>query len=118
MESVPDLWQAEVRLGLQEALVNAVCHGNHLDPTKMVVVQYASRRPIHQWLISDQGSGFPCSREHHYCGCRCPQEENESGRGMFILTQVFDYVEWNQEGNQLYLAKYIDQVPHRHPWID
>ncbi len=116
-ETVPDVWQPEVRLGLQEALINAVCHGNGLDPTKEVVVQYANRTPIYQWLISDQGSGFLGSCVPHPCPWCCPHEMEESGRGRFIMTQVFDYVEWNGNGSQLYLAKYIDCSPHRQPLI-
>ena len=32
LDEVPSEWQPELRLGLQEALVNAVKHGNSLDP--------------------------------------------------------------------------------------
>ncbi len=104
---VPLDWQAEVRLGLQEALINAARHGNGLDPDKIVVVEYASHAPIYQWLIRDQGQGFPCRQELQRCLGGSIQETDESGRGTFILTQIFDYVEWNDCGNQLYLGKYI-----------
>jgi serine/threonine-protein kinase RsbW len=104
---VPVPWQAEIRLGLQEALVNAVKHGNGLDPSKKVVVEYANHSPIYQWLISDQGRGFPSYRELQRCRCGGIQDTDESGRGTLILTQIFDYVEWNEVGNQLYLGKYI-----------
>ncbi len=117
IEPIPDIWQPEVRLGLQEALINAVCHGNGLDPGKEVVVQYASRAPLYQWLISDQGSGFLDSCVSLPCPQCCPHELEESGRGRFIMTQVFDYVEWNQSGNQLYLAKYIDCGSFRQPLV-
>ena len=32
--SIPEELEPEIRLGLQEALVNAAKHGNHLDPAK------------------------------------------------------------------------------------
>ncbi len=104
---VPSLWQADIRLGLQEALINAVQHGNQLDPDKYVIVEYASSSPIYQWLIRDQGGGF-CTQvqvSRARAGDLC--DTDECGRGTFILTQIFDYVEWNDTGNQLYLGKYI-----------
>lgn len=114
---VPTEWQAEVRLGLQEALINAARHGNGLDPDKIIVVEYANYAPIYQWLIRDQGVGFPCRRELQRCLNGGMRETDESGRGTFILTQIFDYVEWNEVGNQLYLGKYIRRYTKRSPLI-
>lgn len=107
--NVPLPWQAEVRLGLQEALINAVRHGNQLDPSKVVVVEYAIYAPIYQWIIHDQGGGFACAQELERCAQGQICDTDESGRGTFILTQIFDHVEWNETGNQLYLGKYIHQ---------
>ena len=41
LERAPTQMRDELRLGLQEALVNAAKHGNSLDPSKHVSVQYA-----------------------------------------------------------------------------
>jgi anti-sigma regulatory factor (Ser/Thr protein kinase) len=41
LKNVPDPWKAEVRLGLQEALVNAAKHGNQLDRSKFISVKYS-----------------------------------------------------------------------------
>ncbi len=103
---VPPDWQAEVRLGLQEALVNAAKHGNQLDPSKTVIVQYAVMTNYCSWLITDNGAGFVPQR----C-CQndpislLPKENSENGRGMCILYQIFDQVHWNEEGTQLRLTK-------------
>ena len=40
LADVPSYCECELRLGLQEALVNAAVHGNKLDPTKTVLVQF------------------------------------------------------------------------------
>ncbi|MDX2270669.1 MAG: ATP-binding protein [Cyanobacteriota bacterium] len=114
---VPTLWQAEVRLGLQEAIVNAALHGNELDPRKKVVIEYASYAPIYQWLIKDQGSGFASQKEVQRCLCGGMCETDESGRGTWLLTQIFDHVEWNEQGNQLYLGKYIHHLQAKRPLI-
>ena len=62
LDKVPKRWHAEVRLGLQEALVNAVKHGNHLDPQKVISVRYRSSGNQYWWVIEDQGGGFDFSR--------------------------------------------------------
>lgn len=105
---IPASWQAELRLGLQEALVNAAKHGNNLDPSKTVVVRFTAIADYYWWVISDQGSGFrPC------CACPTdadeylPPEESECGRGLFILYKVFDQVHWNSDGTELSLCKYV-----------
>jgi anti-sigma regulatory factor (Ser/Thr protein kinase) len=94
-------------LGLQEALVNAATHGNQLDPTKTISVRFFFFDSEYWWIISDQGSGFPCeddAAEPSFC---LPSDHSENGRGLFILHQIFDHVRWNAEGTELHLCKYM-----------
>ncbi len=108
LADVPVKWRPELRLGLQEALVNAAKHGNNLDPSKTVVVRFSLIDNQYWWIISDQGCGFSPS-----CSCHddpteyLPPDESESGRGLSILHQVFDQVEWNRKGTELRLCKQI-----------
>lgn len=111
---VPVNYRAEIRLGLQEALVNAAKHGNRLDPNKMVLVRFMVAQNKYHWVITDEGSGFtPCRclnpsiLSESFCGCHPPHVEQECGRGLFILYQIFDQVEWNEGGTQLSLIKEI-----------
>lgn len=111
LSEVPARWQAEVRLGLQEALVNAAKHGNQLDPTKKVLVEFFVIEDQHWWIISDQGDGFAptCCCKPLDCAQQHINEVGESGRGLFILHQVFDQVHWNDQGTELRLCKQITQ---------
>jgi anti-sigma regulatory factor (Ser/Thr protein kinase) len=108
LTNVPSELQPEIRLGLQEALVNAAKHGNKLDPSKTVIVQFSSTKEGYSWVISDQGAGFvphcPCNHDHHP---ELPPEEAENGRGLCILHEIFDLVHWNRQGTQLKLCKQI-----------
>lgn len=110
LAGVPPRWQAELRLGLQEALVNAAKHGNKLDPCKTVIVRFSVTRDEYLWIISDQGGGFSCS-----CSCpgdysnHLPEEEGECGRGLYILHQIFDEVDWNSQGTELRLRKQVNK---------
>lgn len=110
LAKIPKELQPEIRLGLQEALVNAAKHGNKLDPSKTVVVQFYFTRKEFSWVISDQGSGFT---PHCSCGNHqedLPPEEAENGRGLCILHAIFDQVHWNNQGNQLKLCKEIKKA--------
>ena len=107
--SVPPEWQAEVRLGLQEALVNAAKHGNKLDPAKTIIVKFTVTTKEYSWIIVDQGGGFATEYSsmdsHLRSNSQLPVDEAENGRGLSILHHVFDYVHWNREGTELTLSK-------------
>jgi serine/threonine-protein kinase RsbW len=109
MTDVPARWRAEVRLGLQEALVNAAKHGNKLDPNKTVLVEFYILENEYWWVISDQGSGFSpaCSCAVDRTDAQDVRQVGECGRGLYILHQVFDQVHWNQQGTELRLCKQI-----------
>lgn len=111
LAEVPPAWQSEVRLGLQEALVNAAKHGNGLDPAKQVSVQYSAFGDYHWWIIADQGVGFSHPGEWPASASDCPCHAGECGRGLYILYQVFDDVRWARDGRELHLCK---QVRRRH----
>jgi anti-sigma regulatory factor (Ser/Thr protein kinase) len=114
LAEVPTAWKAELRLGLQEALVNAAKHGNNLDPAKTVSVRFSFMSNEFLWVISDEGSGFnapghcqfsPSISDSSKNNSPPPHVEQECGRGLFILYQIFDRVEWNTQGTELTLCK-------------
>jgi anti-sigma regulatory factor (Ser/Thr protein kinase) len=65
LAEIPYRWHPELRLGLQEALVNAAKHGNNLDPGKIVIVRFTLADDHYWWAISDEGCGFtpPCKAD-------------------------------------------------------
>jgi anti-sigma regulatory factor (Ser/Thr protein kinase) len=107
LKQIPDSWHAEVRLGLQEALVNAVKHGNQLDSRKRIWVRFFIEQDAGWWVITDQGRGFHPATLRHADGPYCLRDEQECGRGLFILYQIFDHVEWNASGTELRLRKQL-----------
>jgi serine/threonine-protein kinase RsbW len=108
LADIPARWRSELHLGLQEALVNAAKHGNNLDPSKTILVEFFTLSNQRWWIIADQGAGFSP-------GC-CSQvgsddkelaDVGECGRGLYILHQIFDQVLWNTQGTELRLCKEI-----------
>jgi serine/threonine-protein kinase RsbW len=133
LSKVPGKWHAEIRLGLQEALVNAAKHGNNLDPHKQVIVRFYFEEDAYWWIISDEGCGFrPPARELSTAPVErantertrqeqsthlLPQFESESGRGMFLLHQIFDRVVWNRQGTEISLCKQLSSHLDREPLL-
>ncbi len=110
---VPLSWQPELRLGLQEALVNAVKHGNSLDPCKQITVSFTSLSQkscqIYWWIVRDQGSDRQDdSHEHCKIADPTPCHDLECGRGFYILRKIFDQVTWDYDSHQLTLCKRIE----------
>jgi serine/threonine-protein kinase RsbW len=92
-----------IHMALEEALINAVKHGNAGDPKKKLIVEYLITQEVFDATITDQGSGFvpddvPDPRD----------EENlhkMSGRGILLIRAYMDVVEYNKRGNQLHILK-------------
>jgi serine/threonine-protein kinase RsbW len=118
LSAVPSKWQTEIGLGLQEALVNAAKHGNNLDPHKQVIVHFWLEDGAYWWVISDEGNGFhPPERNRQERTAQLPPVESESGRGIFLLYQIFDRVVWNRQGTEVSLCKQLYHQRDREPLL-
>ena len=90
-----------IRLGLHEALVNAVKHGNKFDSSKIVKVKRIITPHWWVWIIQDQGQGMVYEKRKFALPKRT---DSVSGRGLFIINECFDDVRWSPKGNKLQLA--------------
>ena len=90
-----------IKLGLHEALVNAVKHGNKLDPTKNIRVRIIITPNWCVWQIQDQGNGLEIKKRNY----ELPKKINSvNGRGLYIINECFDDIRWSCKGNRLQLA--------------
>jgi serine/threonine-protein kinase RsbW len=92
---------AELHLGLQEALVNAVRHGNGCDPRKCLRIRRIQTPRWLVWQVQDEGPGVTV---HSRCHALPDQEDTPCGRGLFLIHHCFDDVRWSPRGNRLQLA--------------
>ena len=90
-----------IRLGLHEALVNAVKHGNKFDSSKIIKVKRIITPHWWVWIIQDQGQGMKQDKRKFKLPKRI---DSVSGRGLFIINECFDDVRWSPKGNKLQLA--------------
>ena len=93
--------QARLQLGLQEALVNAVRHGNGGDPAKCLRIRRIETPCWLIWQVQDEGPGMPLEARVSQLPCNL---EAEAGRGLFLIHHCFDDVRWSARGNRLQLA--------------
>jgi len=92
-----------VRLALEEAIVNAIKHGNRMDPQKQVRVRWRIDSLRVYIEIQDEGPGFvpddvpdPTAEENL---------EKPCGRGIMLMRAFLNVVEYNETGNCVRLVK-------------
>ena len=90
-----------IKLGLHEALVNAVKHGNKSDPNKNIRVRRIITPNWCVWQIQDQGNGLEIKNRNY----NLPKKTSSvCGRGLYIINECFDDIRWSNKGNRLQLA--------------
>ena len=91
----------KVELGLHEALVNAVVHGNLSNPNKVVRVRRILTPNWFIWQIQDEGMGIVKNKRQS----SLPLDiDANSGRGIYLIHKCFDDVRWSSKGNRLQLS--------------
>ena len=99
--SEPDLFG--IRLAVEEAIVNAIKHGNRSDPTKTVRIDYEVNREQVRVRIEDEGDGFdpaqvPDPTEPEFL-------ERPCGRGLLLMRHYMSEVHFNDRGNSVEMVK-------------
>jgi len=90
-----------IKLGLHEALVNAVVHGNLSNPSKVIRVRRILTPNWFVWQIQDEGIGIVKNKRLN----SLPIEiDANSGRGIYLIHKCFDDVRWSRKGNRLQLS--------------
>jgi sigma-B regulation protein RsbU (phosphoserine phosphatase) len=88
-------------LVLKEALTNAIEHGNRFDPDKRVAVDIVPTHAALSITVRDQGCGFNLYK------VLAENKKNlfkERGRGLIIINEYADKVEFNEKGNEIRLV--------------
>lgn len=94
-----DRLRLNLRVGLTEALANAMLYGNCRDPRKRVRVEaQLSSREI-RVQVTDEGPGFdPGCLEDPTLPLN---RRRASGRGIYLIRKLMDRVEFNDRGNSI-----------------
>jgi serine/threonine-protein kinase RsbW len=96
-----------VHLALEEAFLNAVKHGNKMDSTKDVKIDYSVDLDKVEISVTDQGEGFePASVADPRYG---EDLYKPGGRGLLLMNSYMDMVKFNERGNSLYMVRYKEK---------
>jgi serine/threonine-protein kinase RsbW len=92
-----------IKLAFEEAVTNAVKHGNCNDDSKRVYLRYYVDGERIVLMVRDEGCGF------------CPESvpdptadenlERPSGRGLMLMLSYMTKVRYSQTGNEVWLLK-------------
>jgi serine/threonine-protein kinase RsbW len=92
-----------VRLALEEAMVNAIKHGNHFDRSKKVHISFSVHPERFDIQITDEGNGFdpadvpdPTAVENL---------ERPCGRGLMLMRYYMNEVNFANNGNSVSMSK-------------
>jgi serine/threonine-protein kinase RsbW len=93
-----------IELALTEALANAVVHGARNDPSKIVECDVACNAQRGMLIVvRDPGPGFdpskivdPCHEQNIY---------SDHGRGIFLINQLMDEVQFHKNGTEIHMIK-------------
>jgi serine/threonine-protein kinase RsbW len=92
-----------IKLALEEAMVNAIKHGNQYDRNKKVEIAYQVTSERFVIRITDEGGGFdpadvpdPTAVENL---------ERPCGRGLMLMKHYMSEVDYNERGNSVQMAK-------------
>ncbi len=90
-------------VALDEAFVNAVKHGNKNDPSKLVRLGAELSPKEACFTIEDEGEGFDVAT---IPDPRDPANLfKSSGRGVLLIYNIMDEVEYNAQGNRVKMVK-------------
>ncbi|GIW94712.1 MAG: hypothetical protein KatS3mg110_2753 [Pirellulaceae bacterium] len=97
-----------IHLALEEAITNAMKHGNRWDPAKRVTVRWQASTERFSIEITDEGNGFdpdavpdPTLDENL---------EQTSGRGLVLMRNFMNEVRYNARGNSVLMIKYREKT--------
>lgn len=103
----------DVILALDEAIVNAIKHGNKCDPGKCVHIIAEIRCDGVRFTITDEGTGFARDEVPDPTDpCRLLEP---TGRGLLLINHIMDEVCYNDCGNEVQMFKRLDQQDQSQP---
>ncbi len=92
-----------VEMALEEALANAIHHGNQEDPLKKVCFSCQISEELAKIRIEDEGEGFDPGS---ITDPRAPENlERACGRGVFLIKNFMNRVEYSECGRRIDMEK-------------
>lgn len=95
-----------LRVGLTEALANAMLYGNSRDPRKRVRIEAQVSAGVLTVRVTDEGRGF---NPLLVTDPTLPRNRKRTGgRGIFLIKKLMDRVEFNECGNSITMVLFSE----------
>jgi len=93
----------DIKLCIEEAVRNAIVHGNHSDRRLTVTVTYWIEDAKLFIAVEDEGAGF----DHKTVADPTHEAHitKNSGRGVYLIRKLMDRADYNESGNRLTMVK-------------
>jgi serine/threonine-protein kinase RsbW len=88
-----------LRLAMDEALINAIIHGNHRDEGKFIHIIALCDRSQIAITVQDEGDGFDQTTLIN--PTQEPYLHKTSGRGVYLIQQFTHELQFNDKGNAI-----------------
>ena len=100
----------ELKVVINELLINAIKHGSKENEDKYVkVAAVLKNNEYAQLVIEDEGDGYDTTNAGQYptdsAEPESIEELSENGRGIFIVRNLCDNITVNQKGNKVIVNK-------------
>ena len=97
----------DIHVAFEEALRNAMVHGNESDPEKKVTIETSVDGNSVIIAVEDEGPGFKPEDLPDPT-----QDENllkEGGRGVYLMRHLMDELRYENDGRKVIMIKYLDK---------
>lgn len=94
-----DRLHLKFKVSVTEALANAMLYGNARDPRKRVRIEAHFSPDEASVRVTDEGDGFDPNAVPD--PTKNPHRTRPGGRGIFLIRQLMDRVEFNDRGNSI-----------------
>ncbi|NQT33503.1 MAG: ATP-binding protein [Candidatus Omnitrophica bacterium] len=97
----------DIHVAFEEALRNAMIHGNRNEPDKKVTIEIEIKENLVVICVEDEGEGFDAGK--------LPDptlDENllkESGRGVYLINHLMDEAIYESGGKKVVMTKFLDK---------
>jgi len=105
-DMAPDqIWQ--LKLAMHELAINAIEHGNKMDPAKQVKIRCTMYDEKLEFVVQDEGEGFKIENIPD------PTEDEglrrDRGRGLFLVSRLVDEIDYINGGSKVRMVRYLNR---------
>ena len=102
---ITNRYYGNIILVIEEAVRNAMIHGNRNDPAKYVTISFVRKPAGLSFNVKDEGPGFNINEIPNPL-----ESEKKSGNGIFLIRSLADKVKYNAAGNEVEILFNISSI--------